>query len=906
MYINTKSKLAVQVLLLTIILLGCGDNKTSKEYITEARVAFNKGENSTAIISLKNALQSEKNNLEARFLLGSVYAQQGLWVNAEKELRIASNAGFTDSNIDILLTKINYRLEDIHYLTSVKNIQNEYSDLPKIYLAILAIKQGDVAEGRSIFNEIILAGSNQDLSNLAMAWDSFLNADYAASLKLLDTLVVSSVIKEDVIELRVVNLVAQKKHEAAAEQLEIFLALHPLSHIHRLQLAEQYVKYRNYPDAEKNADLLLNLFENNIILNRIKAEIKFNAKDYSLAKEFAEKALLNSEDTLSKVIAGISAYQLGQYEYSYNYLNAVSTNFAEAHPVNQILIALSNQLSFSTGANNELLSDTVLSLIKSGDYQQTRDVLIKASDSSRLNDGVINFQLGLLKIIEGDSTFTDDFERAISNGFNDIAPKVLLAELYLREKEYIKVLEIADSISPSNKVAATLLKGSVYLEKGEFDKAILAYEGILSNEPEHMGAIFKLSETYFKDGNTAKSIELLKNIYKISASNVYAVRSLFKFSLEPSNKKMLEEFFISQEKVDKKNINRQIVLTEFYLLHNEAEQALSIASRYLLKTPEQLEMTLLKTRALLSLNRINDVKDILVTLNNIAPTHPSVIKSKAYILNLDGNKTEAIKVIEDFRSTNNGVLNDDLLLLISIIYVENINILKAEESLKKVKNKQHPRYSRIAGKMALIKGDSPLAVELLSKAYKSSPSQLVALELAQALQNEGEFDEAIQLLENFLLKNNGIKLSLVNYKLAELCEEKYPEKADRLYKQLLIETNESVATLNNIAWFYYTQQRYVEGKMYANMAVTKAPELAAVHNTLGVILLELGDLSKANQHLQTSVNIEPQNDKYKIWLAKSFILNGNHESANKIRKGINFEVLKPEVKILFNDVYKKG
>jgi putative PEP-CTERM system TPR-repeat lipoprotein len=906
MYINTKSKLAAQALFLTTMLLGCGDNKTSNEYIAEARAAFNKGENSVAIISLKNVLKTEKNNLEARFLLGSVYAQQGLWVNAEKELRIASNAGFTDGNIDMLLTKIHYRLEDNDYLTSVKNIQNEYSDLPKIYLAILAIKQGDVAEGRSIFDEITLAGSNQDLSNLAMAWDSFLNADYAASLKLLDTLVVASVIKEDVIELRVVNLVAQKKHEAAAEQLEIFLALHPQSHIHRLQLAEQYVKYRNYEKAEKNADLLLSYYKHNVILNRIKAEIKFNTKEYKLAKEFAEISLRNSNNVLSKVIAGMSAYQLGQYEAAYNYLNAVSTDFAEAHPVNQILIALSNQLSFSTGANNELLSDTVLSLINSGDYQQTRDVLIKASDASRLNDGVINFQLGLLKIIEGDSTFTDDFERAISNGFNDIAPKVLLAELYLREKEYIKVLEIADSLSSSNKVAATLLKGSVYLEKGEFDKAILAYKGILSSEPEHMGAMFKLSETYFKDGNTTKSIELLKNIYKISASNVYAVRSLFKFSLEPSNKKMLEEFFISQVKVDKKNINRHVVLTEFYLLHNEAEQALSIASRYLLKNPEQLEMTLLKTRALLSLNRINDVKDILVILNNIAPTHPSVIKSKAYILNFDGNKTEAIKVIEDFRSTNNGLLNDDLLLLISIIYVENINILKAEESLKKVKNKQHPRYSRIAGKMALIKGDSPLAVELLSKAYKSSPSQLVALELAQALQNEGEFDEAIQLLENFLLKNNGIKLSLVNYKLAELCEEKYPEKAERLYKQLLIETNESVATLNNIAWFYYTQQRYVEGKMYANLAVTKAPELAAVHNTLGVILLELGDLPKANQHLQTSVNIEPHNDKYKIWLAKSFILNGKHESASKIRRSINFEVLKAEVKILFNDVYKKG
>ena len=218
-------------------------------------------------------------------------------------------------------------------------------------------------------------------------------------------------------------------------------------------------------------------------------------------------------------------------------------------------------------------------------------------------------------------------------------------------------------------------------------------------------------------------------------------------------------------------------------------------------------------------------------------------------------------------------------------------------------NTQSSGYTRLAGKMALIKGDNPLAVELLSKVHQNNPSQLVALELAQALQNEEEFDKAIQLLESFLIVGDPKKLILVKYKLAELCEEKYPEKAERYYEQLLIETKGSVATLNNIAWFYYTQQRYTEGKTFAYQAAKKAPELAPVHNTLGVILLELGELSQANQHLQISVNIEPKNNKFKIWLAKGFILNGDAERAKELRKTIKFETLKPEIKTLFNDVF---
>jgi len=903
-YFINKQKLAFSTLLLLTALSGCSENKSTAEYISEAKVAFSNGQNSLAIINLKNVLKTEKNNLEARFLLGSVYAQQGLWVNAEKELRIARNAGVTDGDIDILLTKIHYRLEDTDYLTSVKNVQNEHSDLAKIYLAILALKQGDVAKGRAIFDEITLAGSDQDLSNLAMAWDSFLNADYTDSLKLLDKLAVASVIKEDVIELRVAILVALKKHKEAAEQLEMFLSLHPQSHSHRLQLAEQHVKYRNYPEAEKNADLLLSLYENNIILNRIKAEIKFNAKDYSLAKEFAEKALRNSEDTLSKVIAGMSAYQLGQYESSYNYLNAVSSYFAEAHPVNQIIIALSNLLSFSTGTSNELLSDTVLSLIDSGDYKQTRNVLIKASESSRLNDGVIDFQLGLLKIIEGDSSFTDDFERAISNGYGEIEPKILLAEQYLKDKEFDKVSEIADSLSSSNKLTARLLRGSVHLEKGEFDEAILAYESILSNETEHMGALFKLSETYFKAGNTDKSIVLLQNIYSISSSNAFAVRSLFKFSLEPSNKKMLEQFFISQIEIDKNNTNRYIVLSEFYLLHHEFERALTITSRYLLKAPEQLEVSLLKTKALLFLKRVNDAKVSLIALEKIDPIHPEVIKNKALILSVEGNNVDAINVIEQFSATSNVLLNDDLLIMLSTLYITNRQNYDAEKTLKKVKNKQHVKYLRVEGKMALMKGDNLLAIRSLKKVFQTTPSELIALELTQALQNEGEFDEAIRLLESFIAKAGTGELTLMKYKLTELCEKRCPEKAEQYHNNLLIETNRNVASLNNIAWFYYTQQRYAEGKVFAKEAVMKAPKLAATHNTLGVILLKLGDLSQANQHLKISVSLEPRNDKYKVWQAKGLRLTGDENSAKKLKNSINYEKLKPEVKKLFINVFE--
>ena len=902
MNINSNPKLAISALLLSTILLGCGDNKTPTEYMAEAKAALNDGQKSVAIINLKNVLKTEADNAEARFLLGSVYVQQGLWVNAEKELRRAETAGFSDDKLSLLLLKVNYRLENIDYLAAITE-ENKLNELAKLYLALSALKSKDIVKGRSMLDEIILVNDNQNISKLAMAWESFLDKENKASLAFLNAAESADIIQEDIIELRVANFVVQKKYEAAAEQLELFLSLYPQSHSHRLQLADQYAKYRNYAKAEENADLLLTLFENNVVLNRIKAEIKFNEKEYTLAKEYADIALRNSNDVLAKIIAGLSAYQLEQYEASYNYLSSLSDAFAKDHPVNQMIKLLSNQLAYGDAGIDSTLPDMVSSLIQSGDYNKTRELIEGDSNSATLKEGVIDFRLGLLKIIEGDSSYTEDFERAIADGYDGIEPRILLAQQYLQDKKYSKVLEIAESISSSNEVTAFLLEGSVYQEQGELSKASEVYQKVLIKEPSHTGALFKLSQVYFKQGDSDKSISLLKNIYSISSSNVYAVRALFKFSLEDKNKKTLEQFFMTQLAEDKKRLNRHIVLTEFYLLHKEFEQALDITTRYLLVSPEQLELTLLKARALLSLNRVKEAEESLNTIESFAFGHPDFVKSKAIFLNASNKKAEAIKVIEDFIVTNSNELNDELLLLLSSLYIETVKIAQADKTLNKVKNKQSARYIRIAGKVALIKGNNTLAKALLSNAYKDNPIQIVALELAQALQNLTEIDAAIELLESHIAQFKENNVILLNYKLAELNEGKYPSKAEQYYKKLLVDTNNSVVSINNIAWFYYTQGRYSEAKTYATIAVKKAPKLAPVQNTLGVILLALEEYSQATYHLKISVELEQANNKYKVWLARGYMLNNDLEAVKSLRDSIKVESLDAEMTLMFNTIY---
>ena len=76
-------------------LAGCDDPapKTSAEYIELANQHLAAGKTRAGVIELKNALQIEPKNAEARFLLGTSYLALFDTRGAEKELRRARDLG---------------------------------------------------------------------------------------------------------------------------------------------------------------------------------------------------------------------------------------------------------------------------------------------------------------------------------------------------------------------------------------------------------------------------------------------------------------------------------------------------------------------------------------------------------------------------------------------------------------------------------------------------------------------------------------------------------------------------------------------------------------------------------------------------------------------------------------------
>ena len=78
----------ISTAILTILLGGCGGD-SPESLILSSKGYLAKNDNKAAIIQLKNALQSNPNLAEARFLLGSALLESGDIASAEVELRKA-------------------------------------------------------------------------------------------------------------------------------------------------------------------------------------------------------------------------------------------------------------------------------------------------------------------------------------------------------------------------------------------------------------------------------------------------------------------------------------------------------------------------------------------------------------------------------------------------------------------------------------------------------------------------------------------------------------------------------------------------------------------------------------------------------------------------------------------------
>ncbi len=922
MLLSSKCKLIITAISLTMFLSGCGNDKSSQEYIESAKILIEEGKEAEAIIDLKNLLKDDAKNGQGRFLLGLSYANQGSWLAAEKELNKALSNKL-DKNYKIkaqeVLAYVYSHLGDSAGIENLAKSSDKSNKIIQYFLATSYLSDGEKKLGLKILNEIVNAKKPLLYAQLSQSWIYSINKNFDKAMETLNELPDKESNSAVVIELKARTLFAAKQMKLALEFFEQYLAMRPQDHQNRLMYALALADSANFNEAEKQADLLLEINKSNSYLNQIKAQARFSEKDYEEAKKHAELAIQSTSDLpVARIIAGFSAYQLQQPEIAYEHLIAVKDVLSYQHPAKKLLNGIRFQLGYVDESFLDLsqtslseLDTNILSLsaaefFKIGEMDKAIKLIDKAGEIEPDN-ALIMYQKGVMQLFNNDDSAIDLFKSALEKNPELDAATVMLVMELIKDKKYDDALNSAMKIEDKNPELANSLIGGVYNHQGNIKKAKLYFDKVISLNNKHIGALFNLAKIAQAENKIVESLSMFEQILTIDEQHIPSLVEVLKLAknIEVSDKveKLLKDQVLKNEMA----ITPVIALAEYYIAKDLPLKAKTAIQASLKLKPNTVKLLMEEAKADILLKNYSLA---LETINKVLmkdDKNSTAYAAKSRLLLLENNLTGAIQAQEIAVKLN----NDSFIfkLQLAFLYIENYNIKMAKKIEKSLYSeyKTDINFVALQGRIAFVENDYEKAISILSGVYKQQPSEQVLLELVTSLQNTAKVNEALTLLVAHKVKSSKALSAIGLLKLAELYSDEQPLKAIETYNKLIDSKDEKAKSIvfNNLAWLHFKQKNKVKALANADKAIALAPEMAAIQDTYGYMLLVNNKNEKALVFSKKAHQGNKHKQNYKLHYIEALIANSKNKEAKRLVESIKSSHLKGDELISFKNILRK-
>ena len=864
-----------------LIITGCS-KKTSEEYIALAETKIQENDIPTAIIELKNAISANPQDPKSRFMLGNLYAQRGSSAAAEKELLRASELGYEPNEVLPVLANV-YSLqfknaEIIKLVDDSRNLAPEVTTSLLLYKALAHFQLGEPFKAKKAVADANEISSDSLYSKLGNAYVDFSNKQIDTSLEKINEILKEQPDFADAHLLKGQLTSISKDSEGSVKSFEKYKELLPQTFQSRVFLANAYIKNKQFEEAEKELDVLLKVNPEQPFINQLKGAVRFHAQDFSNAKLFAEKAIQNGSDGVpNKIIAGMSAFRLGSYEQSYNYISSIKDKLLPQDPILKILAVLELKLGITNESGMTLtsldglteddvilLSATSSLLMRDGKTAQQKSILDKV-DSIEFNDPLRIAQKGMLRLSLDDVEGLSDLEQALALEPDQDVANTALAKAYINNELYDKALELSDTWiqQKPDEVYGYVLAAVSYAKLKKTNQAENMFNHALSIDPNNIAA-----NTYYAD----KAVEVddkksaLTFISKILRSN-------------PDHLSSLRQYFILQrdlgDSVDglkpiERAFNQFPQNLQFRLLF---AQALFTQSQYVQSIAVLEDVSpgdfiadrywLLLGNAFYANGQLD--KAISVTEKWVSEQANSIIARQRLIALLDIAKNSSKALSTAKLAQQIFPKEEQFGMLVTHFNIATGNIKAAELSFASLSDEIKKSFlgQGLLGQILLEKGDANAALPKLKALFNAIPNVRNRSFVAKALKESGDIKEAIDFLrQNGQLEGGEI---LATIQIAELAiNDKNYFLAIAQYKKILIQDPHNIRALNNLASLLIEQKDYEDAIQYAKSAVDLKPTSPSIMDTYGLALMRAERTLEAMDYFKKALKIVPSSSEIQL------------------------------------------
>ncbi len=898
---NAKTLGLISVMMLMLGFIGACSKVSSDEYLKQAEDNLEKNKIQTAVINLKNALQQDPKNIQARYLLGKTYVRLGNGAGAEKELKAAQNLGLSSSQLVVPLGKA-YLLQGkskelLEELKSAADFSNPLRAEVFVLKARAHVMLDDLDDASHLLNRALEKAPKLLVALLVKARVAIMQEDLALSQQLVD------------------QVLAQQ-----SDNIEAWL------------IAGEIARLKNdFVAARKNYDKALALEPSNIPALLGQAGVSIALEDFQAALQSAEQIQQRSpQNPLAHYVRGVVLYkQGGQIEAAEQALLKV-LNIAPGHlPSHQILgsiyftdgrfeqarVSLEKVLNVSPNdlAVRKLLASTWLKLgrpesaipilekilpvneedsqllaLLGGAYMQNKDTvrgteyLERAVDQSPEN-ALIQTQLALGRLASGKITeAVDALETAVQLGQDVFQADVLLILTHLRSKEFSKALDktrqlslkLPDSAVPEN------LAGAAYAGLEDLSAARESFEKALKIQPDFVPAVMNLAKLDQAEGDLKSAKIRFEQIVKQHKGHVKAILALVGIAEQAGNRAEADKWLNQAWEQNVGDLQVGTLLVRYWMGRRNFSKASDIAREMKKQHPE--DFAALRAYGLVQL-AAGQKNDALEVFNDLIKYYPDVagahtLLGKAYLAT--GDLTLA------GRHLNKAVGLDDQFIpaqqALAQLAVQNDDLDKAMRIAKKLQ-KQRPSLVvgyQLEGDLQMHRKNFPAAAKIYDTGFAKVPSGVLAVKHFQA-EKAYQAKKADKSLLLEWLKQNPRDI-VVRMVLAQAYSEtaKKPQAVSQ-YEKVLTINPKNVGALNNLAWLLYEMGSNKDALSYGQKAHKQAPDNPAVNDTYGWLLLQNGKPKQGLTYLREAYEGAPDVAEIQFHYAVALERSGQAQKARE-------------------------
>ena len=884
---------------LCVLLASCGDSPES--LVRSARDYLAKGDSSAAVIQLRNALQKEPNNAEARYLLGKVLIERRDSAGAVKELRMALQLGYPPEQTLPALARALIDDGDAKELvsefggTNLNSADAQAALKTTIGKALLSLRKPKEAE--AAFSAALAAKADFAAALLGVATLRAADGNIQGAKKIVDDVLAQPHAPPEASLLKARLLIAENQRDEALAVLQKTVETNPDYLPAHYELVSLLIAKGDLELASAQVGAIRKASKQDVRAYYFDALIASQRRNLPAAREAIQQVLKSAPQHLpSLLLAGEVELRAGQFNQAQDYLRRALSGSPGLPYAERLLAATYLRLGIPARAvevlqpqlnrgnrDPQLMAVAGEAYLAVGDFPKAAQYFAQTTALDPKN-ATARMRLGQARFAEGDvDGAIRDLEAASALDPNVSPADLALIANLIRQKQFDQALAAVARLEkkqPNNPLVYNL-KGIVYLTKRDIATARANFERALQIQSDYLPAIGNLAQLDRLDKKPDAARKRYEAILEKEPKNEQAllgyaglVQSL---RGDPSE---IESLLKKALTANPQSISARTALVNFYIQRGDGKQAqlaAQDANAALPNDPRTLEMLGQVQLA------TGDAMLAVGTFNKLVAARPGSVEPLIRLARALVAVKDYDKAVEKLREAL--AINPEVYEAYREIVVIYAMSGRTEQALREIKSIQRRQPDDARG--YILEGDLwgsqqkwAEAESAFKAAQKRAPDDgMVAVKLHATLSGGGK-NAAADAAADKWLREHPKDVVLHNYLGERALRKQDYKSAARHYQAMVAQQPDNVIFLNNLAWVS-GELGDAKAMSYAEKAFALAPTNPAILDTLGTLLVKKGDLTQGLDKLQQAAQLAPNQSAIRLHLAKALIKGGDKAAARK-------------------------